>query len=342
MSALYLFADKSNSVQHLVENELPVGQGPSTTIDMPHRSAPLEEPESSPKSEDSPTVTIEDGHVAKNNLNGSYNNLFRESSTLSNLSNLSHLSQNGDGLTDDKRLQMTYGVHAVVEPKPNENVYSNIPSKPDHVYSNIEEEAIKSHAPKSQMSPFHDEHSNVSAILNSSFMSDLDLDDPLDCSFIKEKQPTSRNSSNALESSGRNGGAPSNRNTIYSNKLKALPSISSSSSTTGTQITSIELKNVLNVVLTNKTNNKSKQASNSTSSLNSLKSPSPVNPAQVSTLNSSRLRLLQDSAIDTSFMKNDLDLDDPLTCFSSNTAAASLDGSNNSQSCLVSNKTAIV
>lgn len=342
MSSLYFIADKSNSVQHLVENELPVGQGPSTTVEI--RTVPKEDPESSPKSADSPSVTIQDAQVSKNNLNGSYNNLFRESSTLSNLSNLSHMSQNGDGLTDDKRLQMTYGVRAVVEPKPNENVYSNIPNKPDHVYSNIEEEASKSQVPKSQKVPYREEDLSVSAILNSSFMSDLDLDDPLDCSFIKEKQPSSpRNLNGALEGSVRNGGAPSSRNTIYSNKLKALPSISSSSSTTGTQITSIELKNVLNVVLTNKSNNKSNQATNSTTSLNSLKSPSPVNATQVSTLSSSKLRLLQDSAIDTSFMKNDLDLDDPLTCFSSNTAtASSLDGSNNSQSCLVSNKTAIV
>ena len=90
-----------------------------------------------------------------------------------------------------------------------------------------------------------------------------------------------------------------------------MPSISSSSSTAGTQITSIELKNVLNVAL---------QKAQVTPKTDAIKTAQGSSVA-VHTANR------QETMIDTA-----LDLD-------------SLDGSsigNNSQSCLVSSKTAIV
>ncbi len=253
--------------------------------------------------------------IGKNNLSGSYNNLFRENSNLSNLSSI--LNKNASN--DDSRMQICY-IDEQQPPKMTENVYSNIPSasvpsNPEHhVYSNIDEEKIITK--KSKMKPKHlPSYSKPDDPIPSFMTNDLDLDDPLQCSFIKEGDNDPPSPPIIIPNSD-------TKHSIYNTSVECpkiiLPSISSSSSTANTQITSIELKSVLNVFNANQGENE-KLNSNATSS-------SPVNNATAS-LSSSRLRLLQDTTmIDTA-----LDLD-------------SLDGSigNNSQSCLVSNKTAIV
>lgn len=314
----FLIAEKSTSIAHLVDNELPLAIVPSTSEDGANTAVKNDV-------EEAEVGCIDDEMSANNpnNLSGSYNNLFRENSTLSNISSL----LNKNAINDDSRMQICY----IDEPqKMTENVYSNIPNSSvgspnpatDHVYSNIDEEKIIS-TKKNSLKPAKTSSKYPVDGDTMSFMTnDLDLDDPLQCSFIKntaDKLPPAPLPPTLPNDTKQNIYNTNSHNEI--NPKLILPSISSSSSTTGTQITSIELKNVLNG-FGSKTDGEAKQTQNNQSS------SSPDNNPATSTLSSSRLRLLQEQTmIDTA-----LDLD-------------SLDGSsigNNSQSCLVNNKSAIV
>lgn len=303
-----------------MDNELPLAIIPSTSDKRVGENLPGEL--------DDDAGVADELTVGKNNLSGSYNNLFRENSNLSNLSSI----LNKNAINDDSRMQICYIDEQ--QPKMTENVYSNIPntsipnnSTPEHhVYSNIDEEKIitkKTKIKPKNLPSFPPDGNTIPTFMSN----DLDLDDPLQCSFIKDGDnlppspplpPIIPNSDTIPKQSI--------YNTSECPKI-ILPSISSSSSTTNTQITSIELKSVLNVFNANQGESDKQTPNASSNSLMSLQSSSPVNNPS-STLSSSRLRLLQDTTmIDTA-----LDLD-------------SLDGSsigNNSQSCLVSNKTAIV
>ena len=310
-------ADKSTSVSHLVENELPLASvisPSSSTIDK--RALRASQSSMSDLQIHSMTDMSPDDELAmsgsgadiksNNTVNGSYNNLlFRENS--------SNLSSAINDVDIQRRKSGNYGemapsASAILNDKMTENVYSNIPNSvptptsppipnllkagaTDHVYSNIDETISRG---------------KVGG--GGGYMSDsLDLDDPLlSSSFIKKKEkPNNNNQHNNIYNT-------TAVVTSHNETNKVLPSISSSSSTAGTQITSIELKNVLTVALqksqvTPKTNDATKAAQGSS--------------VAVHTANR------QETMIDTA-----LDLD-------------SLDGSsigNNSQSCLVSSKTAIV
>lgn len=311
-------ADKSTSVSHLVENELPLASATSpssSTIDK--RALRASQSSMSDLQIHSMTDMSPDDELAmsgsganiksNNTVNGSYNNLlFRENS--------SNLSSAINDVDVQRRKSGNYGemapsASAILNDKMTENVYSNIPNSvptptsppipnllkagaTDHVYSNIDETISRG---------------KVGGGSGGGYMSDsLDLDDPLlSSSFIKKKEkPNNNNQHNNIYNT-------TAVVTSHNDTNKVLPSISSSSSTAGTQITSIELKNVLNVAL---------QKAQVTPKTDAIKTAQGSSVA-VHTANR------QETMIDTA-----LDLD-------------SLDGSsigNNSQSCLVSSKTAIV
>lgn len=333
--------EKSNSIAHLVENEVPcattsgnisaIEDTTTTTLVLDEDTIVDMEPASSGATSLSKMA----------NLSGSYSNLYRES--VSGKLSLATTPADGapDKLQNVDEIMNASELMMVSSISGHENVYSNIPNDPSlHVYSNIgggsggngngTTSAGQRHSASSG-SNFHQLPSsnsvskhNFSAVaavddqslLNSSFITndlDLDLDDPvLSSSFATNKSTSATIQSAASNLMDGVGTVPPPTTHL------PLPPLKSSQ-----PITAIEMKNVIktldpNVIIQSSPTT----ASNSNNNGNSNNSNNTTNSFLTG---SSRLRLLQESTmIDTA-----LDLD-------------SLDGSigNNSQSCLV--KTAIV
>lgn len=338
--------EKSNSIAHLVENEVPC----ATTSGANNLSA-IEDTTATTLVLDEDTIVEMEPAASSGatslskmaNLSGSYSNLYRESvsgklslATTPAADGASDKLQNNgaDEIMNASELMMVSSISG------HENVYSNIPNDPSlHVYSNIGggssggngngTTAGQRHSASSG-SNFHQlpnsnsvSKSNFSAVavtavddqslLNSSFITndlDLDLDDPvLSSSFATNNKSTTIQSaaSNLIDGVG---------SVPPPSAHLPLPPLKSSQ-----PITAIEMKNVIktldpNVII---------QSSPTTATSNSNSNNNGTTITNSFLTGSSRLRLLQESTmIDTA-----LDLD-------------SLDGSigNNSQSCLV--KTAIV
>lgn len=355
--------EKSNSIAHLVENEIPLSitgnmsgieDTTATTIVM----------------DDDAIVELEPPKIV--NLNGSYNNLFRESASgkLAPPAD-SDKMQNADEIINASELMMVSSVSG------HENVYSNIPTgsgtisngvlgspkrvsmnnavghvgdvgksiDPNlHVYSNIGNGSHTSngnvvssqrHSTSSGNNFHHLPNSNSvnnnfspvvddQSLLNSSFITnDLDLDDPVMTSAF-----TTKSTPATIQSSGSLVDSGPSALVASPSTHLPLPPLKSSQ-----PITAIEMKNVIKtldpsvIIQAAGVNNGNAltTASNSNNNNSINNNSSSSNGTNGFITSSNRLRLLQESTmIDTA-----LDLD-------------SLDGSigNNSQSCLV--KTAIV
>lgn len=298
-------------MSHLVENELPlasVTSPSSSTIDKRALRASqssmsdLQIHSMTDMSPDDELAMCSSGTDIKSN--NTVNGSYNNLLFRENSSNLSSAINE----VDVRRKSGNYGemgpsAFAILNDKMTENVYSNIPNSVPTPTSPPIPNLLRAGATDHVYSNIDETISRGK--VGGGYMSDsLDLDDPLlSSSFIKKKEkPNNNNQHNNIYNT-------TAIVTSHNDTIKVLPSISSSSSTAGTQITSIELKNVLNVAL---------QKAQVTPKVDAAKSQGTVT---VHTANR------QETMIDTA-----LDLD-------------SLDGSsigNNSQSCLVSSKTAIV
>lgn len=332
--------EKSNSIAHLVENEVPLATTSGNISAIEDTTA------TTLVLDDDTIVDMEATSGATSlskmaNLSGSYSNLYRESAS-GKLSLATTPADGGDKLQNVDEIMNASELMMVSSISGHENVYSNIPNDPSlHVYSNIgggsgggngTTPASQRHSASSG-SNFHQLPSSNSvskntfsaatavddqSLLNSSFISnDLDLDDPvMSSSFATNKSTSAAIQSVASNLMDGSGGGPVP--VPSSNVHLPLPPLKSSQ-----PITAIEMKNVIKTLDPNVIIQSSPTTSNnSNSNINNNNNNSTTNSFLTG---SSRLRLLQESTmIDTA-----LDLD-------------SLDGSigNNSQSCLV--KTAIV
>lgn len=117
---LYIFTEKSNSVAHLVENEIPLSITSTTLQSLTVAGMGLSSGVNETTQVTSILDDIDNNNIDNNNINNSYNNLFRDSS------NLKHL-QNDDIEMDDDIMIINNNVNTTDSCKI-ENVYSNIPS----------------------------------------------------------------------------------------------------------------------------------------------------------------------------------------------------------------------
>lgn len=115
-----IFSEKSNSVAHLVENEIPLSITSTTLQSLTVAGMGISSGVNETTQVTSILDDIDNNNIDNNNINNSYNNLFRDST------NLKHL-QNDDIEMDDDIMIINNNVNTTDSCKI-ENVYSNIPS----------------------------------------------------------------------------------------------------------------------------------------------------------------------------------------------------------------------
>jgi palmitoyltransferase ZDHHC9/14/18 len=146
------FAEKSNSIAHLVENEMPLSNSVGD-------------------------ITMDENLSKLNNLSGSYNNLFRENSVISTANTSNDLNE--IAVCNDGNIYSNIGTNDMTLVKPSNNSKACNVADENHVYSNIQNSGpLVASTPKAKSA-------KISTSISANLLNELDLDDPVLTSSYK-------------------------------------------------------------------------------------------------------------------------------------------------------------